>query len=231
MSSHPDADGFIRAILRRPADPTPRLVFADWLDETGRPGNAAWATYLRLRAEMNALPDDDPRFAELRTEAREVGERVIARLRLPAATFVADAAAWVQVLPPANFRLSLEGYESPTRVLEAASRAVAEDFVAVPIALMGNVLVWAVAHPFSGETETQFRLVFNREMLFVPADPTDVVMAIDRARWPDQGDGETFGYLDTLFTRAGIEQAELIAFLPRPTDVQVGIRAGERWIE
>ena len=35
MTSHPDADAFMRAILRDPADVTTRLVFADWLEETG----------------------------------------------------------------------------------------------------------------------------------------------------------------------------------------------------
>src|SRR5262249_44390354 len=49
--SHPD-DPFRRAIRLAPADALPKLVFADYLDETGRPSEAAT---LRVLAE----PDDD----------------------------------------------------------------------------------------------------------------------------------------------------------------------------
>jgi uncharacterized protein (TIGR02996 family) len=40
MSLHPDAEALIRAIFDRPSDDTPKLVLADWLDDTGRPADA-----------------------------------------------------------------------------------------------------------------------------------------------------------------------------------------------
>ena len=39
----PSADAFMRRILADPADPVPRLVFADWLEESGKSSNLAWA--------------------------------------------------------------------------------------------------------------------------------------------------------------------------------------------
>ncbi len=41
---------FIRAICEQPGDDTPRLVFADWLDENGE---AAYAAYIRNRIAGN----------------------------------------------------------------------------------------------------------------------------------------------------------------------------------
>lgn len=43
-----DGDVLLRAILANPADDAPRLVFADHLDETGRP---EWATLIRRMIE------------------------------------------------------------------------------------------------------------------------------------------------------------------------------------
>jgi type IV pilus assembly protein PilB len=56
MSSHPDADAFVSAILRNPAEVTTRLVFADWLEETGDPSNVAWAQFIRLNVEADRHP-------------------------------------------------------------------------------------------------------------------------------------------------------------------------------
>ncbi len=50
-------DGFLRAIRDRPADALPRLVYADYVDEHGRPDEAAW-----LRADVRVatlFPDFD----------------------------------------------------------------------------------------------------------------------------------------------------------------------------
>lgn len=43
-----EEDAFSAAILAAPRDDLPRLVFADWLDERGGPGDAARAEFIRL---------------------------------------------------------------------------------------------------------------------------------------------------------------------------------------
>jgi uncharacterized protein (TIGR02996 family) len=42
----PEAGPFLAAIAETPDDPHPRLVFADWLEEQGRPGAAAACRWL-----------------------------------------------------------------------------------------------------------------------------------------------------------------------------------------
>jgi uncharacterized protein (TIGR02996 family) len=54
-----DAD-FLRAIIDKPADDAPRLVYADWLDETGRSG---WAEFIRVQCELAAQRDPAKRPA------------------------------------------------------------------------------------------------------------------------------------------------------------------------
>jgi uncharacterized protein (TIGR02996 family) len=58
--------GFLRDIIEHPDDDTPRLVYADWLDDHGQPARAA---LIRIQCELAKLPDSDPRRHSL--EAQE----------------------------------------------------------------------------------------------------------------------------------------------------------------
>ncbi len=43
---------FLQAIIETPADDTPRLVYADWLEERGQPGDAERAEFIRVQCEL-----------------------------------------------------------------------------------------------------------------------------------------------------------------------------------
>ena len=61
-----DRDALYRAILAHPADDTPRLVYADWLQENGRPEEAE---FLRVSCRLEAAGPGDPEYAELVTRS------------------------------------------------------------------------------------------------------------------------------------------------------------------
>jgi uncharacterized protein (TIGR02996 family) len=48
-----DGDALLRAICEQPWEDTPRLVYADWLEENGRPERAE---FIRLQIELAAMP-------------------------------------------------------------------------------------------------------------------------------------------------------------------------------
>jgi uncharacterized protein (TIGR02996 family) len=48
-----DGDALFRAICEQPWEDTPRLVYADWLDENGQPERAE---FIRLQIELAAIP-------------------------------------------------------------------------------------------------------------------------------------------------------------------------------
>lgn len=77
-------DGFVRDILAHPDDDTPRLVYADWLDDHGDGDRAA---FLRVQCELAKLPPNDARQAELRRREREL-------LRLHQETWLAPLPPW-----------------------------------------------------------------------------------------------------------------------------------------
>jgi len=57
-----DRDALYRAILANPADDTPRLAYADWLEENGRPEEAE---FLRIGCRLESITPDDPDFTAL----------------------------------------------------------------------------------------------------------------------------------------------------------------------
>jgi uncharacterized protein (TIGR02996 family) len=53
---------FLEAIADNPDDDTPRLVYADWLDDHG---DAHRAEFIRVQCELARLPAEDPRRTDL----------------------------------------------------------------------------------------------------------------------------------------------------------------------
>jgi uncharacterized protein (TIGR02996 family) len=60
--SETERRAFLAAIVAAPEDDTPRLVFADWLDEHGEHDRAE---FIRLGCQQARLDEDDPRHAAL----------------------------------------------------------------------------------------------------------------------------------------------------------------------
>jgi uncharacterized protein (TIGR02996 family) len=67
-----DRSAFIRAITDQPADRTARLVFADFLEETGSPADAVLGQFIRAQVEAEIVHPNSARAAELETLAREL---------------------------------------------------------------------------------------------------------------------------------------------------------------
>ncbi|MBN9122599.1 MAG: TIGR02996 domain-containing protein [Planctomycetes bacterium] len=77
-----DFEGLLRAVFADPDDDTPRLVFADYLDENDQPHRAA---LIRVQCERARLPETDPRASELAEAEKELLDRVADAARLPKA--------------------------------------------------------------------------------------------------------------------------------------------------
>jgi uncharacterized protein (TIGR02996 family) len=84
---------FVEAIVTAPGDPTPRLIFADWLEEQDDPRGE----YIRLGHLLDTLPGDDPRRA-----------RALRRRRAMLSAHPVPLAAWDRVMSIARIRVKLE---------------------------------------------------------------------------------------------------------------------------
>lgn len=63
---------FLRAIVAHPNEDTPRLIFADYLEEQGDPEAWLRAQFIRLQCELARLPPDAPRRAALQRQEQEL---------------------------------------------------------------------------------------------------------------------------------------------------------------
>jgi uncharacterized protein (TIGR02996 family) len=68
----PEVRSFFRAIKEQPDNDTPRLIFADWLQERGDAASAARGEYLRLSVLRHRLAPDDPNYEVLKRREAEL---------------------------------------------------------------------------------------------------------------------------------------------------------------
>lgn len=71
------ADAFLRDILDRPDDDTPRLIYADWLEEQGNSSAAARAQLIRVQCRLASLPEG----SDLRPALEAQAHRLLLRHR------------------------------------------------------------------------------------------------------------------------------------------------------
>lgn len=62
-------EALLQAVVADPEDDTPRLIYADWLEEQGSPDDLARAEFIRVQMELVAT-DDPKRARELRTREK-----------------------------------------------------------------------------------------------------------------------------------------------------------------
>src|SRR5262249_28249310 len=83
-------EGFWQSILADPDSDTPRLVYADWLEEQGE---AERAEFIRVQIELAKMSEDDPRCAELTARQTALLPFQLQALRL------GNSPAWPRKMP------------------------------------------------------------------------------------------------------------------------------------
>src|SRR5690348_667092 len=62
-------EAFLQDVLAHPDDDTPRLVYADWLDEHGDPDRAE---FIRLQIELARMEEWDARWPDLKRREKQL---------------------------------------------------------------------------------------------------------------------------------------------------------------
>jgi uncharacterized protein (TIGR02996 family) len=132
----PDADALLRAIVRHPDDDTPRLVYADWLQENGR---AEEGEFLRAQCRLAATDPDDPEYPELLEREEELrlwlGTHVPGpRLTFPAGLSVEGGNRWWEYTHRGFPRfLEFDGYQKQgAKAMRALAASLERAFDALP---------------------------------------------------------------------------------------------------
>jgi uncharacterized protein (TIGR02996 family) len=82
------ADAILQDVIENHDDDTPRLVYADWLEDHGNPRSVARAEFIRLQCRLARLPQDDSDRPLLRTREQELLARHGREWRSPLSLYV-----------------------------------------------------------------------------------------------------------------------------------------------
>ncbi|MDY3562478.1 TIGR02996 domain-containing protein [Gemmata sp. JC673] len=131
-----DADALLRAIVSNPDDDTARLVYADWLQENGRPEQGE---FIRTQCRLAAATPEDPEYPELLERDEELRLWLTAHAPESRPEFGGGLAAggdeshwWVSHRGFSRF-LSFDGDRHPgVRAVRPLAAALARAFERVP---------------------------------------------------------------------------------------------------
>ncbi|MBX9625433.1 MAG: TIGR02996 domain-containing protein [Gemmataceae bacterium] len=180
MRSHPDADAFVRAFLRNPKDETSRLVFADWLEDTGEPHNAAWAGYIRAKAAAARYEFGRPEWRTADREAGRFADHVRANLDLPVRFFLGYPASVLRLIPGPNITVRLDNVLWPSEVVGLVPDPLAREHSVVALQTQGPALLVAAADLRRGDLVQMLEFVLDRPVVGVRAGHDEIQAAIDR---------------------------------------------------
>jgi uncharacterized protein (TIGR02996 family) len=190
-------DAFLQAILENPDDDTPRLIYADYLDEHGDPDRAE---FIRVQVALASLPPDDRRREQLGDRERELlaGHRedwlgplrpllsgwtfrrgLLDAITVPAATYLQHAT----IPHPATVRrilIDLQDFEVPENAFEWVPESLAYRNVVLPAGFREGKLVLAVQDPPDADVVEKMRFLLNRDIEMVAAPNRQVEKAFCR---------------------------------------------------
>jgi uncharacterized protein (TIGR02996 family) len=147
----PDAAALLRAIVRHPDEDTPRLVYADWLQENGRTEEAE---FLRVQCRLAASEPDDPKYPALIDRDEELRLWLTAHAPGPRPTFPGGLAVeggshwWWQSHRGFPRFLQFDGCERPgTKAMRSLASALERAFDTLPTRwlVVSNVTVAQLA--------------------------------------------------------------------------------------
>jgi uncharacterized protein (TIGR02996 family) len=199
METYEDACAFLRKYLTRPTDAAARLVFADWLEDTGQPQNVAWAYYIRLKHEAEQYPLGSSAREDKEWEIAQRADAIRTRLTIPAHFFIGYPKSLLQLLPPAQITVRLTHFTAADHVRACIPGHHAHNFLILPLDCQEAALLVASANPRSTRRAQHLERVTGRNIVMVAAEPEDLHEAIERhypvgdpEEWDDSDDAIEF---------------------------------------
>ncbi len=189
-------EAFLQAILEAPDDDTPRLIYADWLEEQDDPRGE----FIRVQCQLARLAQDDPGrptleererhlYAEVapgwpgsprdRAAAFAFCRRLMRGGAIPAAHYLAHAAVF-RTAPLRDIPVDRTDCEVPAAVIEYFPESVARVNLALPLALQDRTLTLALHNPDDHWLIQRLQFIFNLDIEVVAARADQLAAAVGR---------------------------------------------------
>jgi uncharacterized protein (TIGR02996 family) len=188
-------EAFLQAILDSPDDDTPRLVYADWLDEHG---DSARAELIRVQCRLTGITLDDPALPDLvlREEIllAEHAEEWLGELRRALRRwqfrrgFLHDIVFWdpwylIHLSPPPTVRrvgVELSHARIDPAIIGQFPEPLARENVVFPLRISERAATVAMPNPDDAGCIARIASTLNRDIEAVAADTAQIIEAINR---------------------------------------------------
>lgn len=194
-------EAFLEAILEAPDDDTPRLIYADWLEEHGDPRGE----FIRLQCWLASKAEDDPFRSELAARERKLlveheadwlgplhsllkrwtfRRGFLDDVTLAAGLYLDHADALHRVRTLRRIEVDLTEFQPHLTTLEWIPESVARENIVFPLGFRGRRLVIALREPHDLDLLAKLQFMMNREIETVAASDEQLVEAINRCFGP-----------------------------------------------
>jgi uncharacterized protein (TIGR02996 family) len=190
-------EAFLRMILDKPDADEPRLIYADWLEERGRP----LGEFIRIQCESARLPPGsrlreamEERERELLSEHAEewlgpfrglatrwtFRRGLLQQVSVPPRIYL-EQGSMTRTIPYCRIAVDLQGFAVPLPVLEEMPESVARENVVLPLAKRGKRwMVAAMMDPEDLDLIEKLEFILNYFVEPVSAPAEQIVDAINR---------------------------------------------------
>jgi len=190
-------EAFLQDVIDHPDDDTIRLIYADWLEESGNPRGV----FIHLQCESARMGADDPRrpiwqqrecwlAAEhpewVGPDLRELAltwtfrRGFVEQVTISAPVYLEQADVLFRLAPIKKVLLDLTGVVIPPPIIELVPESVARELVILPLAQRDRVLTVAARNPGDRSLFEKLEFIFNKKFNVLPAPAEQIVEAIDR---------------------------------------------------
>jgi uncharacterized protein (TIGR02996 family) len=188
---------FLEAILADPREDTPRLIYADWLEEHGDPRGE----FIRIQCWLAAKAEGDPYRDELETRERRLlveheadwlgslhsllkrwtfRRGFLEELTLPAGLYLDHADALLRIRTLRRIEVDLTEFQPLPDILDWFPESVARENIALLLGFHGDRLVVALREPNDPDPLDKLEFILNRKIEWVAASTEKLVEAINR---------------------------------------------------
>ena len=207
-------DAFLQDILANPDDDTPRLIYADWLEERGDPRGE----FIRVQCRLARMSAGDQRRPPLEQQERELLTRhqdewlgslrpllagwsfrrgFLDMVAVPASLYLQRAVKCPTTVR--RFEVDLAGFEIPASVIELFPESVARENVVIPLRYHNRTLLMAMSDPQDTDLLQKLQFIMNRDIEPAAASREQIIEAINRHYGPTETesvDSSLFEFVD-----------------------------------
>jgi uncharacterized protein (TIGR02996 family) len=253
-------DAFIRAVIANPADDAPRLIYADWLEENGRPERAEFIRLQCLGVRLSPGSERTNVRDRSRLLLKQHGRQWVAPLSrwlrrgtfrrgfledvtVPAGAYLDHAPDIICLTPVRRFRVDLTGFRAGHDIARWELQSVSYENICIPLGRRRDRLILAAETVEDCDQVQMLRFILNEELEFVEAPREQIVAALDfhfrEGIWPGPppepyvvrpDDPPVVLAVEMILEEAISQRATELRLEARADEILVTHRVAGRWV-